>query len=152
MAALATLATVATVAGTVISTASAYQQNKFQQDIAETNASKAAEDAKQQEVLARQSSQRQIAAAKAKYGASGVELSGSPLAVLGDLSAQAEEQALLVRYGGASAAHNANLRATSFGSQATGSLISGVGQSVSVLGKQGSSNYDNHGAVFPGFG
>lgn len=152
MAALATLGTIATVAGTVVSTAASYQQAKFQQDIAEKNAAKAKQDAAAQEGLARRSSQRQLAAARARYGASGVELSGSPLAVLGDLSAQAEEQALLVRYGGASAAHNAQLQASSFGSQARGSLISGGARSVAVLGQQASGNYDTFGHVFPGFG
>lgn len=152
MAALATLGTIATVAGTVISTAASYQQAKFQQEIAENNAAKSRQDAAAQETLTRRDSQRQIAAARARFGAAGVELSGSPLAVLGDLSAQAEEQALLVRYGGASAAQNSRLQAQSFGSQATGSLIAGGARSVAVLGSQASSNYDTFGNAFPGFG
>lgn len=152
MASLASLATIATVAGTVVSTAASYQQNKFQQDIAKTNASKARQDAAAQEAITRRDSRRQIATARARYGAAGVELSGSPLSVLGDLSAQAEEQALLIRYGGASAAHNSQLQAQSFGSQARGSLISGGARSVGVLGQQMSTNYDNFGSAFPGFG
>lgn len=148
---LASLATIATGVGGVISTAAAFQQNKFQQDIANKNAAKAREDAAANEELSRRDSRRQVAAARARFGAAGVEMNGSPLEVLGDLEAQAEEQALLARYGGATTAHNEKLRAKSYSSRAKGSLITGASQTLGNVSAQLVDNETNFGNAFPGF-
>ena len=141
----------ATAAAGAASTYAAYNQNKFQQKLANRNASKAIEDAAARETLQRRSSRRQIAAARAKYGAAGVALTGSPLSVLGDLSSQAEEQALLTRYGGDVTSAQDKARAESAGAAATASIISGTAQTLGGAAQQNQQNQQTYGDKWPGF-
>ena len=113
--------------GTGVGAVAQYQGYKAQQQTAAFNAAQARQTAAMEENRSRRNAQRQLASARAAQGASGVLVGqGSNLAVLSDLAAQQEENALNIRYGGEVNRANALNRATAYGQQATGSLIGGV--------------------------
>lgn len=66
---------------------------------------------------------RHIGAARAKFGASGATVEGTPLEVLGDLAAEAELDRQLALFGGRTRAHTARQRGTAAAIQGTGSLL-----------------------------
>ena len=68
--------------------------------VANQNAEQAIAQAAEEERRTRVIARKQIGAARAAYGASGVSLEGSPLDVLGEMAATAEMDALTVRHAG----------------------------------------------------
>ena len=154
-----------------------YQQGQFQADVARTradfaakvhtqnaeiaeqlgerNAKAAIDAAASRERLFRRAKGRQIASARAAFGASGVQLSGTPLEVLSDAITSVSLDAHLIRFGGTVAASDARLQAKLairreaiagesaifggaaqaelFQAQGTAALIGGFGQAGGTL-------------------
>jgi len=67
--------------------------NEYQANVVDANA-------KEQETRYRRLVRRQMGAARAAVGGSGVQMTGSALEVIGDSAAEAELQALTIRYEG----------------------------------------------------
>lgn len=127
----------------------------FELELAEHNAEAAIQQAAAQEVILRRDRDRRISTTRAAFGAAGVQLQGTPLEVLADEAMEAEEDALLIRFGGERAAEQARLtgailarrelqtalgfqtsgqlRADSLRAQGTASLISGFGAAGETL-------------------
>lgn len=125
----------------------ARQNAQFELDLAERNAQAAIQQAAAEEVRLRRDRGRRIESTRAAFGAAGVQVQGSPLEVLADEAMEAEEDALLVRFGGEQEAQRVRLagdilarrelqialgvettgqnRAASLRAQGTASLISG---------------------------
>jgi len=92
--------------------ASVAQQNAaFYTALGEQNAKTAEATAAAEETRMRRDRARRLAASAAKFGASGVQLTGSPLEVLANEASENEEAALLVRYGGQVEAQRQRLNA-----------------------------------------
>ncbi len=87
------------------------QNAEFATELGERNAQAALNDAGVEEARSRRDSERRIASATARAGASGVQISGSPLLALVDQVTEAEEDALLIRHGGEQTAINARIDA-----------------------------------------
>lgn len=87
----------------------AYEFNAAQ---AEQNSAQAKLIAAQEERQVRINARRQIGSMVADYGASGVTMEGSPMAVIAESAANAELDALNIRYGGESKARNFKNEAT----------------------------------------
>lgn len=127
----------------------ARQNAKFELRLGDRNAEAAILQAAAEEERLRTDRERRISATRAAFGASGVQLQGSPLDVIADQVMTAEEDALLIRFGGELAAQQARLtgailarrelqtalgvettgqlRADALRAQGTASLISGIG-------------------------
>lgn len=88
-----------------------YQTNQY-------NAQIAIQQAKDEEAKLRVSARKTIGAARANYGASGVQMEGSPLDVLEESAANAEMDALSVR-------HRGELKAWSYKANAGLNLLEG---------------------------
>ena len=140
--------------GTGVSAYSSYAQGQAQEKAADENAqialanAQAAEDkAKYDEEMHREKVKKLLSAQRALYGASGVDMAGSPLMVQEDTLSQGEMDALAIRKGGSVAAAEqrsmANLyrmqgKAAKTGSyyQAGSTLLSGAGSAIkSYYGK-----------------
>jgi hypothetical protein len=76
---------------------SKWQQAKFDEDVADANVGIVRENAAIEEERVRRDRIRKIGAAEAAFGAAGVDLMGTPLDVLADLTVQKELDALNVR-------------------------------------------------------
>jgi hypothetical protein len=87
-------------AGTALSALGAIQSGNAQARAAEYNAAAIQQQAASNEASIRRNATRVRQAQEAAVGASGIELSGSPLEVIADSAANAELDALTVRYGG----------------------------------------------------
>ena len=87
----------------------ARQNAAFELRLAERNAQAAIQQAAAEEVRLRRDRGRRIETTRAAFGASGVQLQGSPLEVIADEVMEAEEDALLIRFGGVQAAQQARL-------------------------------------------
>jgi hypothetical protein len=92
---------------TLVSTAGAIQQGQAEREAAEYNAevmrqgAQASRDkAEYDETIHRERIRRLLSSQRAEYGASGVDMAGSPLLVLEDTAAQGELDARAIRYGG----------------------------------------------------
>lgn len=116
-----TIALVAATAGAAVQGVSSLQQGRFaakaarqsaqfSQELGERNAIAAEQQAGAEEARVRRDSQRRLGALRARFGASGFTFAGSPLEVLADQAMEAEEDALLVRHGGRTAAQQARLQ------------------------------------------
>lgn len=93
------IALIAAAAGAATSAYGAYQQGQFQKASSNYQAQVATQDAEvaQQQAAAQADQDKRMAylrigAAKASYGASGVDSAGSPMDVIGDIAAQSELQ------------------------------------------------------------
>ena len=87
----------------------AKQNAAFAQKVGERNAQAIEAQAAAEETRLRRDRARRIGATRAGFGAAGVQLEGTALAVLSDQTAEAEEDALLVRFGGLAAAQSARI-------------------------------------------
>lgn len=127
------IGTAASVAGTVASTIATRNQMQFQASVSEEwaaynaqvqaanaefalaigdhNAEAARERAKAEAARLKRDRSRQIGSATARFAASGGQLTGTPLLVLSDLEAEAEEERQLVLFGGEIAASEELLNA-----------------------------------------
>lgn len=144
--------------GSLIQGFGGFQQARFQQQAAQQNAVFAAalgernaqaelQRAEAEEVRFRRDRQRRSAATRAAFGAAGVQVEGTPLEVLADQAAEAEEDALLIRLGGLTAAQRARLRgdveareqrlrAAAFRQQAGTSLLAGGLEAGETIGEE----------------
>lgn len=116
-------------------------------DAAKQNAANAVESAQIHEDQQRLADKRTLASAHAIIGASGVQLTGSPLDVMAESARQAEMNALIIRRGGQLEAHadlvaGANAQSASR-IAAAGTILTGatsIARQVAVLGNTRSSN------------
>lgn len=99
-------------AGTIAQVSASRNQAKAEQASAAAEADRIQRDRR-----------RQMGAARAKFGASGATVEGSPLEVLGDLAAEAELDRQLTLYGGRTRAKTARDRGTASAIQGAGSLL-----------------------------
>jgi len=76
------------------------------------------------EAAEREDNKRKLSSMRAKYGASGVKLEGTPLEVLEESAATGEANALALRYGGASSA--SSRRAGAGALRVTGGMSAGT--------------------------
>ncbi len=152
---LSVISTVATVAGALMSAKGSSEQASASSNVANYNAAVATRDAAaardqaaRDADLQRRQAAKQIGAARAAYGASGVTLEGTPLDVLEESAANAKIDELNVLYKG-------EMRAMGFDSTAAldtyrgqtalregeyrsaSSLLTGAGTLASSLGKSG---------------
>lgn len=97
---LTAVSAVVGVAGAIGQGQAASKADKFNQQVAQQNAQAASDQAAMQLKQQQISAQRQIGAAKAGYGASGVTTSGSPMDVLADSYTQSEMDANTIIYNG----------------------------------------------------
>lgn len=124
----------------------------FELALGERNAQAAIQQAAAEEARLRRDRDRRVASTRTRFAASGVQLEGSALEVIGDQVMADEEDALLVRYSGEVAAQQARLageilarreqqialgvettgqfRAESLRAQGTASLIGGFAQAA----------------------
>jgi hypothetical protein len=109
--ALATAA--ASAAATVYSAHQQSQANKYNAAVAEQNAEQARLDCATAADQQRRDNVRRFGASQAAYGASGVEMSGSPLAVMDDQFQEGTLSVLMQK-------HNAATRQNFYNNQATG--------------------------------
>ena len=87
----------------------AKQNAAFAQKVGERNAQAIEAQSAAEEMRLRRDRARRIGATRAGFGAAGVQLEGTALAVLSDQTAEAEEDALLLRFGGLTAAQSARI-------------------------------------------
>lgn len=113
------MAAAAAVAGQAIGAAGNIRQGnaaeaagEYNAQIAEQNAQATRATAAEEERRLRVSSRKQIGQARANYGASGVQLEGSPLDVLEESAANSELDALTVRHQGEQQARSLEQYAT----------------------------------------
>jgi hypothetical protein len=88
------------VGGGIVSAMGAIQSGNAQAKMAEHNANATLQQAKANEDLQRRRSEAALARGRVAVSASGIEMSGSPLDVMAQSAADAELDALTVRYGG----------------------------------------------------
>jgi hypothetical protein len=86
--------------GTAISAVGQIKSGNAAEGAAEFNANIALEDAAIKEKQQRYTDQRTLSSGRAIVGASGVQMSGSPLDVMAESARQAELDALIIRRGG----------------------------------------------------
>lgn len=115
----------------------AAQTARFQRRLGERNAQEATARAKAEEGRFRRASGRALGRQQAIFAAQGGGLLGSPLDVLADQAADAEESALLIRAGGAAEAARARFTGGIQEREAFiggfGSLLGGVTRGASLL-------------------
>lgn len=144
--AVAAATIVTSVAGTVYASEKTAQAEEYNEKVYEQEAQAAKEKAGYEEELHRERVQRLISSQRAAVGASGVELTGTPLLALEDTASQGELDALAIRYGGdiesARARSAATLSKMSAKStrrigyaQAGSSLLSGASSAIGKYGK-----------------
>lgn len=144
--------------------ANAREAAQFYRAIGEHNAQAAVQRAAAEEARLRRDRSRRLGAMRAQIGATGAAFEGTPLDVLADQAMSAEEEAMLVRWGGAREAEQERLRAamlsrnelvsagaslwqgaasaSALRAQGTQSLIGGLGGAGSTL-LTGYGNYLN---------
>lgn len=112
---------------------------EFQAQIARRNAQQAQLDAAVEESRLRRDRARRISSSVAGFSGAGLGLTGSALDVILDQQAEAEQDAMLIQFGGRTQSQNQLLRAASFGRtadaaitgsrfQAGATILSGVGR------------------------
>lgn len=126
-------------AASTVGAVSSYQQNRAASAAASENQAEAMRTAQLEKVRDRREARRKLASMRAAYGASGVLVgAGTPLEVLGDAAAEAEEnimlsfrQRVLQSRGFAAESSSASSRATSSliggGLSTGGTLLTGYG-------------------------
>jgi hypothetical protein len=118
------------VGGALMSAVGALKAGASAEKIGAYNAAATQQQAAADEATQRRRSGAVLAQARANAGASGIELSGSPLDVIANSAAEAELDALNIRYGGQVRAERAMIegrvaRANSY-TAAAGSLMQGL--------------------------
>lgn len=121
----------------------------YNAQVADRNATVARQQAAADEVRQRSVNSRRLGSIRAAYGASGVTMEGTPLEVLEDSAAQAELDALTIRYKGELAAIGANDEATLQRSRAKNARAEGNISAAGTLLRAGASYYSSGGAGTP---
>lgn len=114
------------IAGTVASIGASIAGGVQQQAAAKANAKAATQAAAFDELRQRERAQKLLAQQRVGYAKGGVTLEGTPTEVLADTAADAEIDALAIRWGGAS-------RAAAFKAQGQQALIGGVTGAAGAL-------------------
>jgi hypothetical protein len=112
--------------GTAVAVAATVGGTVMQMQQAEDNAEAAEQAARYDEDRSRDRARRLLAAQRVGYAKGGVLLAGTPADVQADTAAEAELDALAIRYGGAS-------RAGAFRAQGREALIGGIGAAGGAL-------------------
>lgn len=123
---LGTLGTVIGGVGTVLGGIASRQQAQFQSAVARSNAIAAQQQAAAEEVRFRRERARRMGATRAAFGAAGVSMEGTPLDILAEQALIAEEDALLIRFGGQQRAREQRLQAQLFEQEGQGALVGGI--------------------------
>lgn len=97
-------------AGLLSSMSGASSRDAYNQQILQQQADMAKAQAASQEATSRTQSERLMAKQRAGFAASGLTFAGSPLSVITDTAAEAELEALRIRYGGTVAQYNTNVQ------------------------------------------
>lgn len=105
----------------------------FQAEVARQNARAEVQGAAAEEVRLRREQRRRIGATRAAFGAAGVTLAGTPLEVLAEQALVAEEDALLVQFGGRVAAREQRSRASIFAAEGRQEFRGGLFQAGATL-------------------
>jgi hypothetical protein len=120
--------------GSIFSGIQQAQANTFNAKVARQQADQAEAEAAADAEQTRQDNQRKLGAAEAAFGASGVDLQGSPLDVLSDLATQGELSRRLILYKGKNQANQFLTQAAIDRSQAGAALAGGIlGAGTTVL-------------------
>ena len=132
---LAAIAAITSAVGGGISAIAGYTAGMRDSDRAEKNAASVQLAANAEEERLRRDRVRRMGAIRAAYGAAGVQMTGTPLEVLGDQAMEAELDALTVRHGGRVQAESFEDQADESRNKAIGSLIGGTFEvGTSLLG------------------
>lgn len=113
----------------------------FNAQVSERNAVVARQQAAADEARQRSITQRRLGSIRAAYGASGVTMEGTPLDLLEDSAAQAELDALTIRYKGELAAIGAGDDATLQRARAKSAREEGTWRAASALTSAAGSYY-----------
>jgi hypothetical protein len=121
------------VGGQVLGAIGARNQAAFEADVARTNAINAQNQAAAEAVREERAGRRRMSQTKAAFGASGVQMEGSPLEVLGDSAMEEAENVALIRHGGRGRAAEFRNQATAAGMRGTSALVGGLGRAGGSL-------------------
>jgi len=117
----------------------AKRQGDFEAKIARQNATIALQRSEAESVRVARDRDRRQGLLRATIGASGVQLTGSPLDLLAEEAMEGEEARLAVLFGGEGQARNERIRATAAKARGRAALIGGIGKgvgtSLSLLGE-----------------
>lgn len=125
------------VGGTAFSVMGALQSGANAQKVGEYNATVAQQKAQADEATQRRRTNALLSTARANVGASGIELSGSPLDVIANSAAEAELDALNIRYGGQITAQRERLQGSVARSQSYTAAASSLLQGLSSASRAG---------------
>lgn len=146
MAWLQIAATVISAVGAISQAVSARNAAKYNAAVAERNAVISRQQAAANEAAQRRDAFRAMGRIRAGYGAAGVATEGTPLDVLEDSAAEAELDALNIRYKGEIAAMGYESEAQLQKTRAKSALVTGVFNAGSALLSGGAQYYrDNYG-------
>lgn len=129
-----------TAGGAIMSGQQQAAASEYNAEVAEQNAVAAKQKAAYEEEAHRQNLKKIMSSQRALYGASGVDIEGSPLLVMEDTAAQGELDALAIRYGGDVAAAQQRSAANLYRMQGRNAKMSGFWNAGSSL-LSGASKY-----------
>lgn len=130
------MAEIVVVAASVIGTLVAVESARQQKKAAEKNAERAEQEARASEQRLRRDRALQLARARAQFGLSGFDFSGSVFDVLADEAMRIEEDALLVRSGGLARSARFQNEAQAAENRAVGTLLAGAGDVAGEVRRQ----------------
>lgn len=130
---LTLVATAITAATAVAGGVAAYQQGRFQSDLARRNAKLAAERGALEARELKNDRQRRMALARAQYAAAGVAFEGTPINVLAEEAGIAERDAQAIRFGASVQSAEQLARGRAARTQGTLSLLGGFSDAGSSL-------------------
>ncbi len=105
----------------------------FQAEVARQNARAEVQASAAEETRLRREQRRRIGATRAAFGAAGVTLAGTPLEVLSEQALIAEEDALLVRFGGQVRAREERARGALFAAAGQQAFVGGLFEAGATL-------------------
>ena len=119
--------------GSILSGVSQLQQASFQADIAKENARSERQRSKVEASIEARSNRQVAGAARAKIGALGTSLQGSPLEVLGAQAAESSFRREQILFGGRSRSQASNLQSQSIRSQGQAAAFGNFAQAGSTI-------------------
>ena len=133
MAVLPIIAMVVSAAGAIYNGIQSSNAADYNAKVSEQNAEAAQQKARLEENIQRQKIRTLMSKQQALYGASGVDMAGSPLLVMEDTAAKGELDALAIRYSGEIAARQARSQAEQFRQQGDSAMLGGFFKAGSSL-------------------
>lgn len=113
-------------AGQIYSAMAQKQAADYNAKVYEAEAAAETQKSASEEAVHREKVKSLISSQRAKYGMSGVAMTGSPLDVISETAGKGELDALAIRYGGEVAAAAANSKAAASRSQGQTALLTGA--------------------------